>query len=284
LASYTFEPITAEDSGRVLNLIDADRIPGQPQVTIETLAEATAGRSPVDSGWWTELEGVTTEVATSGDEVVGVVSYAIRPRDGAGLLLWMHGREEPSVVAAMGDHLVRRLAECSVVEAFSFASALGLGLEALPIGHRPVTHQALLARGFIGTDLWRYMRIDLPARNLPRTEYELTSEEDRRTLTVRDGDRLLAEATVGLPVQGVGVLWWIGVEPEVRGTGLGRALLGSALEVAYALGAQEVILYVDDDEPGGDRDRAAANRLYDSVGFVEVDRLWSYRLDRPAKR
>jgi hypothetical protein len=48
-----------------------------------------------------------------------------------------------------------------------------------------------------------------------------------------------------------------------------------------------VILYVDDDEPGGSRDRRAANRLYDSAGFVEIDRLHSYTLSagpRPSQK
>jgi hypothetical protein len=36
--------------------------------------------------------------------------------------------------------------------------------------------------------------------------------------------------------------------------------------------------YVDDDQPpGGDRDRPAANRLYDGAGFRELDRLHSYQ-------
>ncbi|GAA4935844.1 hypothetical protein [Actinoplanes utahensis] len=43
------------------------------------------------------------------------------------------------------------------------------------------------------------------------------------------------------------------------------------------LGASEAILYVDDDASGIDRDRTAANRLYDRSGFTEIDRLHSYR-------
>jgi hypothetical protein len=37
-------------------------------------------------------------------------------------------------------------------------------------------------------------------------------------------------------------------------------------------------LYVDDDAPPGDpeRDRGAANRVYDRAGFTEVDRLLSF--------
>lgn len=56
-------------------------------------------------------------------------------------------------------------------------------------------------------------------------------------------------------------------------------MLGSALDVLAGLGATHVILYVDDDAPPGDeRDRTAANRLYESAGFTEVDRLYSYTL------
>ncbi|WP_079049164.1 GNAT family N-acetyltransferase [Streptomyces puniciscabiei] len=38
---------------------------------------------------------------------------------------------------------------------------------------------------------------------------------------------------MGTPVQGTGVLWWIGVEPAARGRGLGRALLGTALDALH---------------------------------------------------
>jgi hypothetical protein len=39
-------------------------------------------------------------------------------------------------------------------------------------------------------------------------------------------------------------------------------------------------LHVDDDEPGGDRDRTAASGVYEAAGFVEVDRLAGFRLRR----
>ncbi|OEJ21609.1 hypothetical protein AS594_39465 [Streptomyces agglomeratus] len=75
------------------------------------------------------------------------------------------------------------------------------------------------------------------------------------------------------------MLWWIEVAADARGRGLGRAMLGSALDALTGLGAKEVILYVDDDAPRGDeRDRTAANRLYESAGFTEIDRLYSYAL------
>ncbi|WP_229699073.1 GNAT family N-acetyltransferase [Wenjunlia tyrosinilytica] len=100
---------------------------------------------------------------------------------------------------------------------------------------------------------------------------------DQRRLVLTDRRNTIAEATIGLPHQGTGVLWWIGVEPAARGRGLGTAMLGTAVDVLTALGATEVILYVDDDAPpGDDRDRRAANALYEAAGFEEIDRLHSY--------
>ncbi|MPZ67501.1 MAG: GNAT family N-acetyltransferase [Pseudonocardiaceae bacterium] len=65
----------------------------------------------------------------------------------------------------------------------------------------------------------------------------------------RDADELLGEAVVTTPVQGIGLLSWISVEPAAQGRGLARPLLGRALEVLSDHGACEVILYVDDDKP-----------------------------------
>jgi GNAT superfamily N-acetyltransferase len=57
---------------------------------------------------------------------------------------------------------------------------------------------------------------------------------------------LLAEAVIGCPVAGVGLLWWISVAPAARRRGLGLGLLGSALDLLVGLGAREVILVVED--------------------------------------
>ncbi|MFJ9420371.1 hypothetical protein ACIRPT_40415 [Streptomyces sp. NPDC101227] len=56
------------------------------------------------------------------------------------------------------------------------------------------------------------------------------------------------------------------------------ALLGSALDLLTGLGACAAILCVDDDAPAGDpeRDRTAANGMYDRAGITEVDRLHSF--------
>jgi hypothetical protein len=49
-ARPAFRPYTAADEGAVLDLIAADRLPGQPVTTSAMLGEALAGRSPVDAG------------------------------------------------------------------------------------------------------------------------------------------------------------------------------------------------------------------------------------------
>ncbi|MGP4001192.1 GNAT family N-acetyltransferase [Streptomyces sp. 8N706] len=282
-------PYTDGDQKAVLALINADRLPGQPETTPGMLTEALAGRSPVDSGWWAELDAPVTDVLqNSGGQVLGVVSYATRPRDGAGLILWLHCLEEDqALTGALIDRVLDRLGRRTVY-AFEFASALSLGLEGLPVRNRPATRRALEAARFSGEDLWRYIhrRLDQEEaagtggpRLYPVAEVAPCHERDGWQLTLRDTDGTPAgEATVGRPVDGVGVLWWISTEASRRRRGLGRGLLAQALQVLADHGAREVIAYVDDDAPPGDpeRDRTAANRLYDAAGFTEVDRLWSF--------
>lgn len=278
-------PLRESDSAVVRELINADRLPGQPEADASMLAEAVRGRSPVDAGWWAELDPVAVDVLVDADgDPQGVVSYASRDRDDAGLILWLHGRERREVVAALVEHALASLGDRAVVEAFSFASALGVGLEALPVRHRAATAQVLRDAGFAGTDLWRYMRRALPASELPRLEgvqVAVDSDGHRQLRWLEDG-RELAEASVSMPVPDIGVLWWISVEMQARHRGLGVRMLGSALHELTVLGAGEVILYVDDDAPPDDpeRGRGAANRLYDAAGFVEVDRLHSFKLRR----
>ncbi|MGH3800567.1 MAG: GNAT family N-acetyltransferase [Pseudonocardiaceae bacterium] len=298
-ATHLFaRPYAATDEPAVLGLVNADRLPGQPQTTSAMFAEALAGCSPVDSGWWAELDVPRTDVLTvPSGRVVGVVSYATRPRDEAGLILWLHGRnengrnenrheEDQTVTEALVAHALAELGPRTVY-AFEFASALTLGLEGLPVRYRAVTRKALEVAGFSGRDLWRYIhrRLDapLPHQVPPLAEVSPSMNPAGWQLTLREADgTALGEATVGRPIDGIGVLWWISIAPAARRRGLGRALLGQCFTHLAANGAREVIAYVDDDAPPGDieRDRTAANHLYDQAGFAEVDRLHSF-LRRP---
>ncbi|MGW1520790.1 GNAT family N-acetyltransferase [Streptomyces sp. NPDC002287] len=277
----SMRPYQHDDETAVLELAAADRLPGQPPTTPAMLAEALAGRSPVDGGWWAELETPVTEVICDETRrVLGAVSCATRPSDGAGFILWLHCHEDPVLAEALIAHALDQLGQ-RTVHAFEFASALTLGLEGLPAHHRPATRRALEAAGFTGRDLWRYMRTNLPVTGLPHLAHWTVTDcgdPPGKRLEVREGGELLAEATIGLPTAGIGVLWWIGVTPATRGQGMGLALLGSALDLLKGLGAAETILFVDDDAPTGapERDRTAANRMYDRAGFTEIDRLHSF--------
>ncbi|MFE6461492.1 GNAT family N-acetyltransferase [Streptomyces cinereoruber] len=270
-------PYTDQDRSTVLDLINADRLHGQPLVDRPMLADALAGRSRIDAGWWEELDPPVTTVATgSSGTVLGVVSCAVRPQDGTGLILWMHCGKSTVVARALVHHALTALADCRKWEAYQFASALTLGLEGLPVAHRPAVHAALTGQGFTARDEWRYMRRTLPASGLPSLETGVEPVAEGWRLTAGEKDRVEAEATVGLSGT-TGVLWWIGVEQAARGRGLGRAMLGSALDFLSARGANEVILYVDDASGDPEQDRTAANALYESAGFVQVDRLFSYQ-------
>jgi GNAT superfamily N-acetyltransferase len=263
-----------DDIAEVVDMINADHVPGQSVCTPAMLEEAMAGRSPVDSGWWAELDQVA---------VRGVVSYARRRDADTAVILWLHGREEPATVDALLDRATRRLTGSTTVDAFEFASALTVGLEGLPVKHRQTTRKAFRAQGFTESALWRYMHRDLPATELPvaATAQVVPSLDNPGWLIQqRQPDGTRARRGKGIDrCAGLGVLWWIAIEPQHRGHGLGRPLLGSALHVLHREGAREVILFVDDDAPLDDleRGRGAANARYDRAGFVKVDRLCSYR-------
>jgi hypothetical protein len=168
-SALTPRPFSASDADAVLAVINADHVSGQPFCTEAMLCEAIAGRSIVDSGWWAELDRLQVDVLCDANDVIrGAVSYAHRPRDGVGLILWLHGHENRAVIEDLVDHATAQLAQASELAAFEFASALSVGLEGLLVQHRPTTRAVLIARKFRETDLWRYMHRTLPANELPK--------------------------------------------------------------------------------------------------------------------
>ncbi|MEO3765717.1 GNAT family N-acetyltransferase [Streptomyces sp. B5E4] len=287
----TVRPSDPADEPAALGLVNADRLPGQPPATPAMFADALAGRSRADADWWAELDPPVTVVAAGpGGAVHGIVSYALRPEDDTGLILWAHCGEQPSVARALIGQAVAAFAH-RAVDAFHITSALTLGLECLPVRHRPATRAALVRAGFADGRRWRYLRRELPAPELPRVPALLVGpgpdgDPRKRQLTVRDerDGTVVAEALVGAH-DGYGALWWIGVEEHARGRGLARPLLGSALAtLADDLGATQVILLLDDDDTDATaqdiQDRTAAAALYDRAGFTEIDVLHAFTRPR----
>ncbi|MFI6056431.1 hypothetical protein ACIBCO_41070 [Streptomyces violascens] len=120
-AAITLRPYTAADEAAVLGFVNADRLPGQPVATAAMLAEATAGRSRVDTGWWAELTlPVTLIAADIHGTVKGVISYALRAKDDTGVILWLHCHEDENVAAALLGRAVSEFGD-RTLHAFHFA-------------------------------------------------------------------------------------------------------------------------------------------------------------------
>jgi len=276
-----------EDLPAILDLVNADLPPGQPTCSRQALEMAIRGESPVDTSWWRELSNVRVAVASRGGMVVGAASYAVAPADGSGWLLWLHAREERQFVEALIDHAMGELTGSSHLYAFWIATALSLGVEALPVSLRPVTHELLTSRGLMGRDSWRYLVLPMERFALDGAAEEvasirpITGTGDIPTweLVVGGREEPAASAEIALAGEGCGVLWWIDVEAGQRRRGLGRRLLRQALRFLALHGAQTVAAFVDHADPR-DRDPAPILRLLGSAGFHEVDRLWSYESPR----
>ncbi|MEU9385605.1 hypothetical protein AB0D38_33625, partial [Streptomyces sp. NPDC048279] len=189
----------AADEQAVLDLIDADRLPGQPSTSAPMLAEALAGRSPVDGSRWADLDGLVTEVIHDGVRVLGVVSYAVRPSDEVGLVLWLHClEEEPALAQAL---IVRALDRhgSRPVYAFEFASALAHEVRGLPARNRPGTRRALERSGFTARDRWRYFHRLLPTAPLGVLSYPVAEMSECADLLDDDRVARLGGLLVGQP-------------------------------------------------------------------------------------
>jgi ribosomal protein S18 acetylase RimI-like enzyme len=279
-----------EELQPIIEVVNADLLPGQPPCGRHGLDTALRGESPVDSGWWRELGNVQAVVARRAGAIVGAASYAVAPTDRSGWLLWLHAQESRAVVEALVDHVLGELTGSSHLYAFWIATALSLGLEALPVEQRPVTHEVLLSRGLVGRDSWRYLVLPVERAALNGQEEPASILSTSRPgempawrLVVGDGDAPVAAAEVALGADGCGVLWWIDVEPAQRGRGIGRRLLRQALRFLALRGATSVAAFVDHDDPR-ERDPRPILRLLGSAGFQEVDRLWSYESPRRPPR
>jgi GNAT superfamily N-acetyltransferase len=276
-----------EDLPAILDLVNADLLPGQPTCGRHALDMAMRGESPVDTSWWRELSNVRVAVASRGGAVVGAVSYAIAAADRSGWLLWLHAREERTVVEALIDHAMGELTGSSHLYAFWIATALSLGVEALPVEQQPVTNELLTSRGLTGRDSWRYLVLPMERFAIDNDADDVATvrpisgpgEIPAWELVMGDREEPVASAEIALAGEGCGVLRWIDVEPAQRGHGIGRRLLRQALRFLALRGAQTVAAFVDHADPR-ERDPAAILRLLGSAGFQEVDRLWSYESPR----
>ncbi len=265
----------------VLELLHADQLPSQPRTTVQDVQHAFVGQATIDQKWWEALAVIRTIVATQSSDVLGVASFGIQQTepfatlqpDGSGCLLWLHAREDRSVIEALLAAVLAELQERPRIYAFWFATPLTVGIEGLPVAHHPVTHQVLLEHHFVGKDDWLYMAGPVVTQADQIAEVEKTARGWK--LSLREGDGRIAEATVSMDKDRFGVLHWLWVREDRRGQGLGTRLFLQARKVLGDAGAQTVLLFVDHDDLG-ERDRTPAIRLYQRHGFGVIDHLWSY--------
>lgn len=282
-------PYRACDKAAVLDLIAADRLPGQPSADADALGMALAGTAGVsDAGaraWWGELEAPRTTVAAAADHtVIGACSVALRPADHSGQILWLHAREDARVAQALVDHAVEVLDGGRALYAYTCGPAWTLAADGMPVRRRPATHRALESAGFtvMGEESYWQCRNKTAQsrpdhRHYPLAQLEPSREPPGWHLNLTDtAGHPVASALLGAPTAGIGVLWWLQVEPAVRGRGVGRVFLQQCLEEFTACGATRVIALIDQRPPGSDRPDPAAAPLLRRAGFREVDTLYTY--------
>lgn len=265
----------------ILDLVNTDRLQGQPVCNEEMLKEALRGRSPIDNAYWQELKELHHIYSSEAGKINGALAYGIR-KDKTGVILWSHTKEDPKVTKELISQALTSLKSCDSIEAFPHASALGTGLEGLP-SSRNTTDKVLKELGFDSEDLWLYMncRITEEDKSIPLDE-EIDIDETKdsslpgqRYFNLKTkNDLALAEFSMN---KDTGTLWWIEVKDEAKGKGLGRKLVKQMKNLAASNGVKQIILYVDHDEPDNpERDRRPAVSLYLSEGWQEVDHLNSY--------
>lgn len=102
-----------------------------------------------------------------------------------------------------------------------------------------------------------------------RTTFEgLIDREDADVIAAESGDRLLGYA-ICWTVLDQAEIGNIAVAPDARRSGIGRLLLDAALARVRERGARECFLEVRESN-------AAARALYESFGFVVIDRRKRY--------
>ncbi|UUU36183.1 GNAT family N-acetyltransferase [Streptomyces sp. CA-210063] len=279
----TVRPFRPDDEPRVRELIDAERLPGQPPCTPERMAASRCGPVP-PVGWAVRDRPQISVLAGAGDRPQGAIAYLSWADVHTGVICWVHAHEKPSALRALIEHALASLAHCSLIEAFVGGPPGPLGPGGLPRAHRGATHDVLLHSGFTGRCQGRYLYCalspELPPAE-PVADVVPCGFPQGQRLIVREAAEPVAEAVISLGPDRTATVYWIETLPTHRRRGLGHELLGQALSLLAERGATEVALVVDDPAHAG-QDSQAAPRLFDSFGFTLVDQLWTYQCRHPA--
>ncbi|MGW8358939.1 GNAT family N-acetyltransferase [Streptomyces wedmorensis] len=263
----TVRPYDAGDHAAVVALIDCDWLPGQypaalqfPPPALQQLREAEV-----------------LVMCDTGGEAAGMVCVGVRPADGAGLIVQLHGWGNFEVIAAL---LAAARARLGLRPLYAFTGpATATGIPGLPVEHRTVTARALTAAGFTPATAQRYFLRDLttppPAPpHYPLAHVTVIPDPPGWLLKLTDTDgRHTATAILRAPTPetaGMAVLWQLAVRHSHRRQHIATHLLGQCLHHAALHGARHLTA----DAPDGD---LPATRLLTSAGFLPLDTLTVYQ-------
>ncbi|MCY0932146.1 hypothetical protein OTB20_39485 [Streptomyces sp. H27-H1] len=214
-------------------------------------------------------------MASTEGRIVGAVSFAVRPADGVGVLLWLHCLAEDQAIAqALIDHT---LGHCGRRTVYAFDLATAFSFAGLPVGRRRGTRRALEMAGFTRQEGRRYLHHRLDTlRPRPYTVADLTDSANppgwRVRLRERDGTRI-GEALVSLPVEGTAVLEWMTLRPGRHS--LGHVLLEQCLAHLADRSVREVITLLDT-SPDSETQHDPVGQLHLQAGFHEIDQLHTF--------
>ncbi len=262
-SSVVLRDLCEADAAAVARLLNGRRLTGQPVLTGDSLL----GALDDDATRLSQFSTITTVVALDeGGRVSGAVSYGEAPDRGCDIL-WV-AYASASACESLIDHVLGRSA--GPVRAFRVSSALSRLHAGLARSLNAELHEILVRRGFTSEDLCSYY-----ARNLENAKrapgFDLARLRD--PIMDRSG-YVVGFCEYSIWADGVGVVWALDVSEPARGKGYATNALSYALSVMSMAGAHQAIFCVE--STLGDSERAAMAAMASTLGFTDVEHLWTY--------
>ena len=273
---WRVRPYQAGDESAVRELIDADRLPGQPRCAPELPNSALRG-CPSAAGWQAPARARLSVLADADDRARGAIAFLSWQDLRSGLIHLLHAHEDVQALHGLVAHALTALGECPRIEAFTAASPGTLGPGGLPRAHRAATHDVLVGLGFTGRLRGHYLLRRLGTGHPTKLVADVYPCEypPGHRLVLHKAAEPIAEIVVSTARDRTATVYWIETAPEYRHRGLAGKLLDQAMALLTEEGATHVVAAV------GTTRRATgttgtAPRLFHEAGFEVVDQLWEY--------
>lgn len=198
------------------------------------------------------------ELPAEGGESAGAASDALR--------VWSHG-EHPGALRlaerfgfARSRELWRMGRELAGAQPPQDPLADGVSIRAFRAGQDEAAVVRVNHRAF----WWHPEQGDMTERDLREKQQQDWFDPAGFLLAVDTADELLGFHWTKIHPDGTGEVYVVGVDPDARGSGLGRALTAAGLRYLQEAGCPQVVLYVEGDN-------GPAIRVYERLGFRRWD-------------